>query len=329
MRRRDFAKAVAATAISWPLAARAQPTGPLRRVGVLMNLAADDPEGQVRLKTFLQELEKQGWIEGRNVHVETCWGAGNPERYRTCATELVGQTPDVILAGSGATMPALIAATRSIPIVFVQTVDPVGSGYVASLAEPGGNATGFTQFEFSMGGKWPELLKQIAPDVTRVAVLRDAGNVEGTAQFAAIQSAAPQFHIELTPVSVRDPAEIERGVRAFAAKPNGGMIVTASAYTAVHRNLIVTQAAQHRLPAIYPFRYFIASGGLISYGSEPIDPYRRAAGYANRILKGEKPANLPVQAATKIELIVNLKAAKDLGRAIPAELLARADEVVE
>jgi putative ABC transport system substrate-binding protein len=329
MRRRYFVTAMAGSAVSGPVAARAQPSDPLRRIGVLMNLAADDPEGQTRLAAFLQGLQKQGWQEGRTVRIETCWGAGKAERYRSCAAELVAQAPDVILAGSGATMPALMEATHSLPIVFVQTVDPVASGYVASLAAPGGNATGFTQFEFSMGGKWLDLLKQIVPGTTQVAVLRDGLNVEGTAQFAAIQSAAPSFRVELTPIGVRDPAEIERGVTAFAAKPNGAMIVTASAYTAVHRGLIVALAARHRLPAIYPFRYFVASGGLVSYGTDPVDPYRRAAEYAGRILKGEKPANLPVQAATRVELVVNLKAARDLGLALPPALLARAGEVLE
>jgi putative ABC transport system substrate-binding protein len=242
---------------------------------------------------------------------------------------LVSLAPNVILAGSGTTMPALMEATRSISIVFVQTVDPVGAGYVASMAKPDGNATGFTQFEYSMGGKWLELLKQIAPSVRRVAVLRDAGFGEGTAQFAAIQSAAPSFGVELTPIGVRDPGEIERGVKTFAARPGSGLLVTASAYTATHRDLIVKLAAEHRLPAVYPYRYFITSGGLISYGPEPIEPYRRAADYVDRILKGEKPGDLPVQSATKFQLIANLKTAKALDITIPAAVLARADEVIE
>jgi putative tryptophan/tyrosine transport system substrate-binding protein len=225
-------------------------------------------------------------------------------------------------------MPALMEATRSLPIVFVQTVDPVGSGYVASLARPDGNATGFTQFEFSMGGKWLELLKQVAPDLKRAVVLRDI-SIDGTAQFAAIQSAAPQFGVELTPVSVRDSGEIERGINAFAAKPDGGLIVTASANAAVHRDLIVVLVTRHRLPAIYPFRYFVTSGGMISYGPDPIEPYQRAAEYADRILKGEKPGDLPVQAASRFELVINLKTAKALGLSIPTTVLARADEVIE
>jgi putative ABC transport system substrate-binding protein len=328
MKRREFITLVGAST-AWPLAVRAQQSEQMRRVGVLMNLAPDDPEGQARLKVFLQGLEKQGWTEGRNLHVDTCWGAGKAERYRACAAELVRLAPDVILAGSGATMPALMEATRSVPIVFVQTVDPVGSGWVASLAKPDGNATGFTQFEFSMGGKWLELLKQIAPSLKRVAVLRDAFIGEGTAQFAAIQSAAPGLGVELTPISVREPGEIERGLTAFAAKPDGGLIVTASAYTAVHRDLITTLAARHRLPAVYPFRYFAVSGGLISYGPEPREPYSRAAEYVHRILNGEKPGDLPVQAATNFELIANLKTAKAIGITLSTTLLARANEVIE
>jgi putative ABC transport system substrate-binding protein len=329
MRRRDFNKLLAGSTCSWAFAARAQQSDQNGRVGVLMNLSEQDPEGQARLDAFLQGLRSKGWINGRNVRVDTCWGAGNAERFRACAAELVSLAPNVILAGSGATMPALREATHSISIVFVQTVDPVGAGYVASMAKPDGNATGFTQFEYSMGGKWLELLKQIAPGISRVAVLRDAAIGEGTAQFASIQTAAPSFGVELTPISVRDPSEIERGINAFAARPDGGLLVTASAYTATHRNLIIKVAAEHRLPAVYPFRYFTTSGGLISYGPEPIDPYRRAADYVDRILKGEKPGDLPVQSATKFELIANLKTAKALDITLPAAVLARADEVIE
>jgi putative tryptophan/tyrosine transport system substrate-binding protein len=328
MRRREFITALGGAAAAWPLAARPQQPDRMRRIGVLLNLGADDPEGQVRLKTFLQGLRMRGWIEGSNVRVDTCWGEGKAERFRVCAAELVGLAPDVILAGSGATMPALMEATRSLPIVFVQTVDPVGSGYVASLAKPDGNATGFTQFEFSIGGKWLELLKQTAPQLARVAVLRDV-NVEGTAQFAAIQSAAPLFGVQLTPINVRDPGEMERGIGAFAARPDGGLIVTASANAAVQRDLIVALVTRHKLPAIYPFRYFVTSGGMISYGPDPIEPYHRAAEYAHRILNGEKPGNLPVQAASKFEMVVNLKTAKALSLSIPPSLLARADEVIE
>jgi len=328
MQRRDFIIVLGGAAAAWPLAARAQQPDRMRRIGVLMNLGADDPEGQVRLKTFLQGLQTQGWIEGSNLRVDTCWGEGKAERFRSCAAELIGLAPDVILAGSGAAMPALMEATHSLPIVFVQTVDPVGQGYVASLAKPEGNATGFTQFEFSIGGKWLELLKQIAPQLTRVVVLRDA-NVEGTAQFAAIQSAAPLFGVQVRPINVRDPGEIERGVNLFAARPDGGLIVTASANAAVHRDQIIALVTRHKLPAIYPFRYFVTSGGMISYGPDPIEPYRRAAEYAHRILNGEKPGNLPVQAASKFELVVNLKTAKALGLSIPPTLVARADEVIE
>ena len=328
MKRREFITLVGGTTTAWAFAARAQQPGQMRRVGVLMNLGADDPEGQVRLKTFLQGLRTRGWIEGGNLRVDTCWGEGKAERFRSCAAELIGQAPDVILAGSGSTMPALMEATHSLPVVFVQTVDPVGSGYVASLAKPDSNATGFTQFEFSMGGKWLELLKQITPLLKRVAVLREA-NVEGAAQFAAIQSAAPSFGVELTPVNVRDPSEIERGIDAFATRPDGGLIVTASANAAVHRGLIVALVAKHKLPAIYPFRYFVASGGMISYGPDPIEPYERAAEYVHRILNGEKPGNLPVQAASKFELIINLKTARDLGLTMPSTVVARADEVIE
>jgi len=328
MQRRDFIIVLGGAAAAWPLAARAQQPDRMRRIGVLMNLGADDPEGQVRLKTFLQGLQTRGWIEGSNLRVDTCWGEGKAERFRSCAAELIGLAPDVILAGSGAAMPALMEATHSLPIVFVQTVDPVGQGYVASLAKPEGSATGFTQFEFSIGGKWLELLKQIAPQLTRVVVLRDA-NVEGTAQFAAIQSAAPLFGVQVRPINVRDPGEIERGVNLFAARPDGGLIVTASANAAVHRDQIIALVTRHKLPAIYPFRYFVTSGGMISYGPDPIEPYRRAAEYAHRILNGEKPGNLPVQAASKFELVVNLKTAKALGLSIPPTLVARADEVIE
>src|ERR1700730_10384428 len=329
MRRRDFLKVIAGSAVSFPLDAHAQQPDRMRRIGVLMNLAVDDPEGQVRLKTFLPELQRQGWTDGRNVRVDTCWGGGQAERYPTCAAELVGLAPDVILAGSGAAMPALLEAPHSLSIVFVQTIDPVGLGYVASLAAPGGNTTGFTQFEFSMGGKWLELLKQIAPRLKRVVILRDAAAPDGTAQFAAIQSAAPSLGVELTPISVRDPSEIERGVAAFAARPDGGLIVTGSPYTAAYRNLIIALAARHRLPAVFPYRYFITNGGLISYGPEPTEQFQRAAEYVSRILNGEKPANLPVQAATKVKLVINLKTAKALGIDIPPTLLARADEAIE
>jgi putative ABC transport system substrate-binding protein len=327
MRRRELITLLGSFAVAWPLTARAQ-QGKMRRIGVLMRFGADDPEGQARLKTFSQGLKMRGWVEGSNLRVDICWSEAKAERFRSCAAELVALTPDVILAGSGASMPALMEATRSLPIVFVQTIDPVGSGYVASLAKPNGNATGFTQFEFSAAGKWLELLKQIEPRLTRVAVLRSV-NLEGAAQFAAIQSAAPSFGIELTPISARDTGDIESGITAFAQAPGGGLIVTASAYTAVHRDLIVALVARHKLPAVYPFRYFVTSGGMISYGPDPREPFQRAAEYVHRILGGEKPANLPVQAASKFELVINLKTAKALGRELPATLLSRADEVIE
>jgi putative tryptophan/tyrosine transport system substrate-binding protein len=270
-----------------------------------------------------------GWIEGRNVRLDIRWGAGDPERFRTYAMELVALAPDLILAASGATVPPLLRATRSVPIIFVQVADPVGNGYVASLARPGGNATGFTNIEYSMSAKWLELLKEIVPAVTRAAVLRDATDPTGIGQWGGLQSMAASFAMELTPIGVRDADEIVSGVAAFARGPNSALIVTASAPTAVHRELIVGLAARHRLPAVYAYRYHVTSGGLISYGPDTIDPYRRAAGYVDRILKGEKPGDLPVQAPTKYELVINLKTAKALGLEVSPTLLARADEVIE
>jgi putative ABC transport system substrate-binding protein len=328
MRRREFITLLGAAA-AWPLAARAQQGERMRRIGVLMNLAADDAEGQARLAAFLRGLQQLGWIEGRNAHLDIRWGAGDAERFRRYAAELVALAPDLILAASGSTMPPLLHATRTVPIVFVQVADPVGNGFVASLARPGGNATGFTNIDFSMSAKWLELLKQIAPGATRAAVLRDSTEPTGIGQWGALQSVAPSFTLELTPVGVSDPGEIERAIAGFAKLPNGALIVTASAPTAVHRDLIITLATRHRLPAVYAYKYFITSGGLISYGPDTIDPYRRAAGYIDRILKGEKPADLPVQAPTKYELVINLKTAKALGLEIPDGLLARADEVIE
>jgi ABC-type uncharacterized transport system substrate-binding protein len=316
-------------AAAWPLAARAQQGGRMPRIGVLMNLAADDPEGQVRIDAFLQGLQQFGWTVGRNLQVDTHWAAADADLFRRYATELVRAAPDVILASTSLAIAALQQATRTVPIVFVITLDPVGGGYVASLARPGGNATGFMLYEYSVSGKWLELLKQIAPGVTRAVVLRDPAATAGIGQFAAIQAVAPPFGVELSPVDVRDGGEIERAVTTFARKPNGGLIVTGSPSQAVHRKLIVTLAAQHRLPAVYPFRYMATDGGLIAYGPEMIDQYRRAAGYVDRILKGEKPADLPVQAPTKYELVINLKNARALGLDVPPTLLARADEVIE
>jgi putative tryptophan/tyrosine transport system substrate-binding protein len=329
MRRREFITLFGGAAVAWPLVGRAQQGERMRRIGVLMNLAADDAEGQARLAAFLRGLQQLGWIEGRNAHLDIRWGAGDAERFRRYAAELVALAPDLILAASGSTMPPLLHATRTVPIVFVQVADPVGNGFVASLARPGGNATGFTNIDFSMSAKWLELLKQIAPGATRAAVLRDSTEPTGIGQWGALQSVAPSFTLELTPVGVSDPGEIERAIAGFANLPNGALIVTASAPTAVHRDLIIALATRHRLPAVYAYKYFITGGGLISYGPDTIDPYRRAAGYIDRILKGEKPADLPVQAPTKYELVINLKTAKALGLEIPDGLLARADEVIE
>jgi putative ABC transport system substrate-binding protein len=326
MRRRDFITLIGGAA-ALPLAARAQER--MRRIGVFMAQAVTDAEGQTRLAAFLQELNHLGWTEGRNVRIEYRWGGGDMDRIRRDAAELVALAPDVILAAGGQVMPPLQQATRTVPIVFTQTPDPVGAGFVVSMARPGGNSTGFTNFEYGVSGKWLELLKQIAPDVTRAAVLRDPSNPAGTGQWGAIQSVAPSFGVEMSPVDLRDAGEIERAVTAFAPASNGGMIVTSSGFAILNRQLIITLAARHRLPAVYPFRFYAKDGGLISYGPDPIDPHRRAAGYVDRILKGEKPADLPVQSPTKYELAINLKTAKTLGLTVPQALLARADEVIE
>jgi ABC-type uncharacterized transport system substrate-binding protein len=332
MRRREFITLLGGAALASPLlwsrCAYAQ-SERTRRIGVLMNLAAEDSEGQVRNAAFLQGLEQLGWTVGRNVRIDLRWAAGDADRTRRYVTEMVALAPEVILANGGTVLGPMLQATRTIPIVFVQVSDPVGAGYVASLARPGGNATGFTVFEFSMSGKWLELLKQIAPRLTRVAVLRDPTNPATTGQFGAIQALAPSFGVELTPVDLRDASDIERAVAAFAQESNGGLIVTSSAFATVHRDRINAVTARHRLPAIYPFRYYVTGGGLISYGPDNIDQYRRAAGYVDRILRGEKPADLPVQTPTKFELAINLKTAKALGLDIPATVLARADEVIE
>jgi putative ABC transport system substrate-binding protein len=329
MRRREFITVLGGAAAAWPLYARAQQGDRMRRIGVLMSLTAEDPEGQVRLTAFLQGLQQLGWTDGRNVRIDTRWGAGDADRSRRYAAELIALAPDVILASGTSTMGPLLRATRTVPIVFTQVTDPVGAGFVDSLARPGGNATGFTLSEYGISGKWLELLKEIAPRVTRVAVLRDPDMAAGSGQLGAIQSVAPSFGVELSPVNVRDAPEIERAVAAFARSSNGGLIVSASGLAIVHRDLIITLAARHRLPAVYFARYFVTDGGLISYGSDNIDPHRRAAGYVDRILKGEKPADLPVQAPVKYELVINLKTAKALGIEVPPMLLARADEVIE
>jgi putative tryptophan/tyrosine transport system substrate-binding protein len=327
--RRNFITLVGGATATWPLSARAQQRVRTRRIGVLMNLASDDPEGQDRVAAFMQALQESGWTVGRDVRIDYRWGAGDTNLFRKYAAELVALAPDVILAGAGSTLPFLLEATRSIPIVFAQTLDPVGSGHVASLAQPGGNATGFTQVDYGMTGKWLELLKEIALNVTRAAVIRDSRDPAGLGQWGAIQAVAPSLGVELTPVNAHDANEIQRAVTAFARSPNGGLVVTASAPTTVHRETIIGLAARQRLPAVYPFRFHITAGGLVSYGPDPVDQFRRAAGYVNRILKGEKPADLPVQTPTRYELVINLKTAKALGITVPDTLLARADEVIE
>jgi putative ABC transport system substrate-binding protein len=330
MRRREFITLLGGAAVSWPLMARAQRPSHVRRIGVLMSTAADDSLGQARSAAFVQGLQQSGWEVGANVRIDYRWGAGDTERFRRYAAELVALAPDVILATAASIVGDLQQASRTVPIVFVSTIDPVGSGLVASLARPGGNATGFTSYEFSMSGKWLELLKEIAPHVTRVAVIRDPSVPAGSGGFAAIQTVAPSFGVELTPVGVHDAAEIEHGIAAFARGSNGGLItVGPGSSLGLHRDLIVTLAARHRLPAVYSSRRLVTAGGLTSYGADVIDQYRRAAGYVDRILKGEKPADLPVQAPTQFELVINLKTAKALGLTIPPSVLARADEVIE
>jgi putative tryptophan/tyrosine transport system substrate-binding protein len=325
--RREFISLLVGAA--WPVAARAQQTDRARRIGVLTSLSMHDPASQARLTTLQQGLQQLGWTEGRNIHIDWRWGAGNADNLRKHAEQLTALAPDAIVANGSAAVALLLQATRAVPIVFTDVLDPVGAGFVDSLAHPGGNATGFMLFEYGVSGKWLELLKQIAPGVTRAAVLRDPSMTAGVGQFAAIQSVAPLLRIELRPVDVRDAGEIERGVTAFASGSNGGLIVASSPSAAVHRDLIIGLAARYRLPAVYSFRYYVISGGLIAYGPDPNDPFRSAAGYLDRILKGEKPADLPVQAPTKYELVINLKTAKALGIDIPPMMLARADEVIE
>jgi putative ABC transport system substrate-binding protein len=328
VKRREFIAGLGGAA-AWPLAARAQLGERMRRIGVFMAGVSDDRDGLARLAAFQQALQELGWTIGRNVGMEMRWGAADPDRTRRYATELASLAPDVILASGSATVGPLLQATRSVPIVFAGVPDPVGAGFVESLARPGGNATGFVQFEYGLGAKWLELLKEIAPGVTRVAVLRDVDLAVGTGQFGAIQSVAPSFGVEMSPVGLRNPSEIERGLAAFARFPNGGLIATGSALTNVHRKLIITLAVQHKLPAIYNGRQFVADGGLIAYGPDRLDQMRRAAGYVDRVLKGEKPAELAVQAPNKYELTIHLKTAKALGLTVPPTLLARADEVIE
>jgi putative tryptophan/tyrosine transport system substrate-binding protein len=328
MRRRDFLGVVVGSA-AWPIAARAQQVDRMRRIGVLIGSVADDPLGQAILATHLHALQQLGWIDGRNVRIDYRWGGSNSEDLRKYAAELVTLGPDVLVATGGATIGALFPTTRTIPIAFANVPDPVGSGFVESLFRPGGNTTGFLQFEYSLAGKWPELLRQIAPGITRVAVLRDLAVASAIGQFAVIQAMAPTQSLEVTVINASDKQEIERGIEASARSPNGGLIVTASASNLANRNLIVALAARHKLPAVYFQRVFVTEGGLMSYGADFFDQYRRAVGYVDRILKGEKPADLPVQAPTKYELVINLKTAKNLGLSVSPTLLARADEVIE
>jgi len=326
MRRREVIAGLAGAAVASPRSASAQQGERVRRIGVLMNLASDDPEAQARIAAFRQELQQLGWTEGRDVRIDYRW-AGDASRFHGYAEELLALAPDVILASATPSVQALRQVSRTVPIVFANVGDPVAMGFVDSLARPGGNTTGFTPYEFGFAAKWLELLKEIVPRVTRVAVLRDL--TIGPAHLSAIQAVAPSFNVELSVVGVRDVSEIERSVTAFARSSNGGMIVTASTSALVHRDLITMLAARHGLPAVYSFRYMVTAGGLISYGPDPMDLFRRAAGYVDRILKGEKPADLPVQAPTKYELVINLKTAKALGLEMPATVLARADEVIE
>jgi putative ABC transport system substrate-binding protein len=328
MNRRKFITLLGGAAV-WPMAARGQQGERIRDIGVFMDLAADDAEGQARAGAFLQGLQKTGWALGRNLRVEYRWVGGDPNRLRRYAAELLALRLEAIFAAGTPTVSAMQPATSNVPIVFASVADPVGAGFVRSLARPGGNVTGFTPFEYSISGKWLELLKQIAPGVTRAAILRDASSTSGIGQFAAIQAVASTLGIEVQPIGVRDVDEIDRGVTAFANAPNGGLIVTGGPPTALRREGIIALARRHRLPTVYPYRFHAAAGGLISYGPDVLDQYRRAAGYVDRILKGEQPANLPVQAPTKFELVINLKTAKALGLTVPDTVLARADEVIE
>jgi ABC-type uncharacterized transport system substrate-binding protein len=325
--RREFMTLLGGVAATWPIAAKAQQT--MRRIGVLLPATSDDPEYQARVGAFLQALALLGWTIGRNMRIDIHWATARADEIRKHATELVALAPDVILAHGASTVGPLLQATRTVPIVFPLVSDPVGAGFIESLARPGGNATGFMTHEYSMGGKWLELLKEIVPALTRVAVLRDPTQGSGTSQFAVIQAMAPAFRVAVNPVNVRDSSEIERAVETLGPSAHGGLIVATGGSAIVHRDLIVTLAARHKLPAIYFERLFVAAGGLISYGANEVDQYRQAASYVDRILKGEKPADLPVQAPNTFEMVINLKAAKALGIEMPPSLLARADEVIE
>jgi ABC-type uncharacterized transport system substrate-binding protein len=329
MKRREFITLLGGAAAAWPLAAYAQQPERMRRIGVLMPMADDNPEGRARIAAFLQGLQQWGWTVGGNVRIDIRWATANADRLRRYAAELVALAPDVILAFGASAVGPMLQATRTVPIVFPVAADPVGAGFVDSLARPGGNATGFLGFEYGLSGKWLALLKEIAPSVTRAAVIRDPAITAGIGQFAAIQSVAPLVGVEVSALNVRDAGEIERAVTAFARSANGGLIVTGSALSNAHRDLLIALAAQHKLPAVYWDRAAVAAGGLISYASDYVDQFRRAAGYVDRILKGEKPADLPVQQPTKYELVINLKAAKALGLEVPPMLLARSDQVIE
>jgi putative tryptophan/tyrosine transport system substrate-binding protein len=326
MRRRDFITLVGGTAAAWPLEARGQQSGQMRRIGVLIPYARDDPVGQARITAFLQGLQKLGWIEGRNLQIEYRWVTGDLQK---AAAELVALSPDVIFASTTPAVAALQQATRSVPIVVAGVTDPVGGGYVDSLAKPGGNITGFTVYDYGIAAKWVELLKEIAPYVTHVGVIRDPSTTAGIGELGAIQSAARSFGLEVSPLGGRDARDIERTVTEFAGESNRGLITAASPLLSNNRDLIISLAARHRLPTVYSLRYFVADGGLISYGPDIVDLNRQAAGYVDRILKGEKPAALPVQGPTKFELVINLKTAKALGLTVPASLLSRANEIIE
>src|ERR1700730_14011590 len=328
LKRRDLIMLLGGIA-AWSLTASAQQRERMRRIGVLMHLAADDPNGQSRVAAFLQGLQEAGWAVGRNVNIDVRWAAGEADRYPGYATEIVALTSDVILTSATPSIRAMQQATRTVPIVFVLVPDAVGTGIVDSLSRPGGNTTGFTSPELGMSVKWLELLKEIAPKMTRAAVLRDPANPAGIGQFGAIQGAGSSFGVEINPIGVGNAEEIERGITPFAREPNGGLIVLALQPTVIHRNLIIKLAAQHRLPAVYNSRFWVAQGGVVSYGPDILDQYRSAAGYVDRILRGAKPADLPVQAPTKYKLVINLKTAKTLGLTMPPSLLATADEVIE
>jgi putative tryptophan/tyrosine transport system substrate-binding protein len=329
MRRREFISLLGGAAAVWPLKARAQQGEQMRRIGVLVPASPDDASFQTWIGVFLQALAQLGWTIGRNMRLDIHWATPNATKIRQHAAELAALTPDVILTSGTSTTGPMLQATRTVPIVFATVVDPVGAGLIDSLARPGGNATGFLLYDFNLGGKWLELLKQIAPTITRVAVLRDASTTSGTGQFAAIQAVAPSLKVDVVPVNMREAADLERTIAAFARSPNGGVILTGSGLSILHRDLIISLAARYKLPAIYYERFFAAAGGLISYGSDRIELYRLAAGYVDRILKGEKPADLPVQAPTKFELVINLKTAKALGLTVPPALLATATETIQ